>query len=44
MIFTLYKAWGWSVGKSMIEDAQVHLARAFANDDTEMHAFRAEVP
>lgn len=27
MIFTFYKAKGWSVGKSMVEDAHISMAR-----------------
>ena len=35
MIFTFYKAKGWSVGKSMVEDAHLDLARALVKNAAE---------
>ena len=35
MIFTFYKAKGWSVGKSMVEDAHLDLAKALVKNAAE---------
>ena len=41
MIFTFYKAKGWSVGKSMVESAHLDSAKALVIDGIEMLVFCA---